>query len=340
MIKTKIKIITKEDIQLEYNNLLNNSDTYFLNSRKDKEDFRQFINGLYQAEGTMGAYFPRENSLSIRFSFSMGQNYSSEAVKVFLNLKKVLGVGAIKLEFDSKNQVHIRYVVSNTKEIFIFVLPYFSLLYGQKRRDKATLEKIYKISLDIATILKKGLKPYMLIVNEFINLVYSINPNGQERKLPLINKLTLFNCESITYYDKVKIEENNNLPTKLFIIGLFLGDGSFGFVFDNPPLRSPKFYIKIVFNFAAQSYTNSNIELLELVAKSMGLEPQIYVRKTGMIGLEYRGDTVYNYIMPFLNEHFEWLFWRKKQFINIQKIVAIFKNKGHLNKEGLQQIVT
>jgi hypothetical protein len=59
-----------------------------------------------------------------------------------------------------------------------------------------------------------------------------------------------------------------------------------------------------------------------------------------MIGLEYTGETVYKYIMPFLNDHFEWLFWRKKQFVNTQKIATIFKDKGHLKKEGLEQIIS
>jgi hypothetical protein len=207
------------------------------------------------------------------------------------------------LEFNPEGKAHIRYIVSNTKDIFSLVLPYFSLLYGQKKRDKVVLEIIYKLSLDLGTIIKKEVKPSPFLINEFINLVYSINPEGQERKFALSDKLVMFKCEYLSYLDKIKVEENENLPSKLFIIGLFLGDGSFGFVFDNPPLRTPKFYIKIVFNFAAQSYTNSNIALLELVAKAMDLEPQIYIRKSGMIGLEYRGETVYKYIIPFLEEY-------------------------------------
>lgn len=87
--------------------------------------------------------------------------------------------------------------------------------------------------------------------------MYSINlGGGQKRKLSLIDKLAIFNCSSLTYYNNTDTGENNNLPGKLFIIGLFLSDGSF--IFDAPPIRTPIFYIKIVFNFAAQSNTNSN----------------------------------------------------------------------------------
>jgi len=64
------------------------------------------------------------------------------------------------------------------------------------------------------------------------------------------------------------------LPSKPFIVGLFIGDGSLGFVFDERKARAPKFYIKVLFNFVSQKVNNSNIYLLTLVAKSMGLEPK------------------------------------------------------------------
>ena len=315
------------------------SQYFFSRFAKNKENFHQFINGLYQAEGTMGAYFPKENSLSIRFIFSIGQTYSLEALNVFLNLQKVLNLGKIRLEFNSNNQPHIRYIVTNTKDLIFKVLPYFSLLYGQKRKDRIILLKIYELSLEIMASLKEEVKLNNTLTCEFIHLIYSINPDGKKRKLSLSDKLQLFNCGSITYKGNLETIENDSLPSKLFIIGLFLGDGNFGFVFDAPPIRSPKFYIKLVFNFAAQSNTNSNIELLKLVAKKMNLKPQIYIRKSGMIGLQYTGETVFKYIMPFLAEYQDWLFWRENQFINAQNIIAIFKNNGHLNKEGLKQIV-
>ena len=41
----------------------------------------------------MVAYFAREGSLAIRFSFCIGQNYSTEALNIFLNLQEVFNVG-------------------------------------------------------------------------------------------------------------------------------------------------------------------------------------------------------------------------------------------------------
>jgi hypothetical protein len=300
--------ITKYDIIKEYENIQANHTIISLASQKSKEDFHQFINGFYQAEGTMGAYFPRENSLTIRFYFSIGQNYSIEALNILLNLQKVLNVGRVKLEFSSIDKAHIRYVVSNTKDIIFKVLPYFSLIYGQKRRDLVILEKIYKLSFELP--LKKGTISevtsdieFRAIKSEFIHLIYSTNPLGNKRKLSLQEKLSVFNCKDLIYEEEIEVLDNNNLPSKLFIMGLFLGDGSFGFVFDAKPSRDPIFNVKTVFTFAAQSNTEANILLLKLVAKSMGLNPYICIKKDGMICLTYTGKIVHEYIMPFLAEY-------------------------------------
>lgn len=327
--KIKQNIMSNKLIIKEFNDMCLNHKTISTN----KEDFHQFINGFYQAEGTMGVYFVKKESLKVKFLFSLGQNYTPEALNVLLNLQKTLNVGNVKLEFNTRGKPHIRYTVSNTNDIFNIVLPYFSLLYGQKKRDLVVLYKIYKLTLDNVETSN------LTIVSEFIHLIYSINPDGQNRKVSLTEKLNVFNCFTIRYIDNIKIKENDNLPSKLFIIGLFLGDGSLGFVFNSPPSRLPKFYIKIVFNFAAQSNTKYNVKLLNLIAERMNLKPHISVRQTGMVGLEYTGETVFNIIIPFLLEYQDWLFWKKNQFINVHKIAVIFKNKDHLTKKGLLLII-
>lgn len=164
---------------------------------------------------------------------------------------------------------------------------------AKKKRDLAILDKIYILSL----ILKTSTS-----INEFIHLISATNPEGQKRNVSLTEKLYIFNCISLTNYSKFEVIENKKLP-KLFIIGLFLGDGSLGFVFDSPPSRAPKFYVKIVFNFASQSYNSFNVQLLNLIAKRMNLKPRISKIQSGMIGLEYNGETVFKYILPFLAEH-------------------------------------
>jgi len=126
----------------------------------------------------MGAYFPKKESLRVVYSFSIGQNYSPEALDVLLTLQKILGVGKVTLEFNLKDQPHIRYRATNSKDIFNIIIPYFSLLYGHKRKDIETLKKIYEIS-SLASHVKQEIKDFKWgknLVSELIHLVYSINP--------------------------------------------------------------------------------------------------------------------------------------------------------------------
>jgi len=203
-------------------------------------------------------------------------------------------------------------------------------LYGQKRKDINTLKKIHEISNKI-----KHSKCDNIIASELIHLVYSINPWGKKRNISLIEKLTIFNCSLSRYY-MLEVEENCNLPSKLFILGLFLGDGTISWVFDAPLSRWPRFHVRLIFNFAAQ---NDNFELLGYIAKVMDLKPQITRSKAGMLGLSYGGNTVFKVIMPFLTEYKDWLFWIKDKIILAQKIVIMIKNKEHLTRDGLKSIV-
>jgi len=129
------------EITKEYNDICSKHHEVILN----KNDFHKFINGLYQAEGTLGAYFINKKSLQLRYSFSIGQNYSIEALNVFLSLQKILNVGRVKLEFNKLGRAHIRYQCTNTKDICNIIIPYFSLLYGQKRKDIFVIKEIYKL---------------------------------------------------------------------------------------------------------------------------------------------------------------------------------------------------
>jgi hypothetical protein len=266
------------------------------------KEFQLFINGLYQAEGITGVYFPKKDSLRVVFYFSIGQNYSPEAALLFLRLQAILGVGNIKIDFNNTGKIHIRYVISHTDDILNKVIPYFLFIYGQKRLDLAKLHRIYDLSKTLYQNFDAKL------ASELIHLVYSTNPKGQERQVTLTEKLSIFNCSTEYLSEIALVPENLDLPYKLFIIGFFIGDGSLGFVFDEPKARAPKFYIKILFNFASQKAIDSNVYLLSLVAKSMELEPRIYKKAGSIVTLEYVGETVFKKILPFLSEHREWLY--------------------------------
>jgi len=77
------------------------------------------------------------------------------------------------------------------------------------------------------------------------------------------------------------------------LLALFIGDGSLGFVFDEPKTRAPKFYIKLICNLVFQKANFNNIYLFSLIYKSMGLEPRRYKTFGSMITLSYSNEIVY-----------------------------------------------
>ena len=194
---------------------------------KDKtnpENFQLFINGLYQAEGITGVYFPIKDSLRVVFYFSIGQNYSPAAALLFLRLQAILGIGNIKIVLNKSGIPHIRYVVYNTKEVLDKIVPYFSFLYCAPQKKRSDLAKLHRI-FDLSKALTgKGGTLDVALASELIHLVYSTNPKGQERKITLTEKLSILNCsrEDPAFRDEIAVvPENVDLPSKFFIIGLF-----------------------------------------------------------------------------------------------------------------------
>jgi len=111
-------------------------------------------------------------------------------------------------------------------------------------------------------------------------------------------------------------------------------------VFNERPDRAAKFYIKAIFSFSAQLANDENNHLLTLIAKSMGLQPQIYKRVNYMISLEYREKKiVLEKILPFLSEYREWLYWKESKLNVALSIAEYFKNKRNLGKVEYIEII-
>lgn len=298
--------------------------------------FKSFINGLFQAEGTISLQFKVADSLRLGFYFSIGQNFSTEAAKLFLMLQYVLGgIGRFKFEALESGKTHIRYVVTNKDEIINVIIPYFSLLYGDKKFAILKLNRILKI-IDILSISFNIKLAYELIV-----LVYSLNPDGQSRKLSLIEKLEKLNILPNSFLDIELTEyhqENNQLPDIFFIIGLFIGDGSLYFSLET---RShPKFYLRVTCDICTLKNSSNSKHLLTLVAKSLGLPVNLYLNgSSGMLTLQYKGLVVLKKILVLFNNNIEFLFWRKSLVLMATNIKKMVEDKTHLTKAGKIQIV-
>jgi len=331
--------INLDQIQLEFNNLKKEFKPE--NSPFNPTDFQQFINGFYQAEGTLGVYFKEAKSLRVGFYFAIGQNYTPEVAKIFILLQYHLGgIGKFKFEELSSGNKHIKFVVLNREDIIYKVKPYFSLLYGPKKFSFNKIARIYEI------ITKPSILNDNKLVSDLIHLIYNLNLEGQKIKLPLVEKLTIFNIVALENSEK-NIQrssdfdiENFQYPNVLFIIGLFLGDGSIYFSFDAKKSIAPKFNIKIVCEIVSLKDTEYNRHLLNLVNKSLGLNNNLYINNSSkMISLRYSGNRVFDIIIPILEENKQWLFWKESQILLAITVKEIYKTKAHLTKQGLTQLI-
>jgi hypothetical protein len=178
--------ISLDQVKEEFKKLLNEFNPYSIDL--DPEDFHKFINGFYQAEGTMTIYFKEQKSLRVGFYFAIGQNYTPEVAKLLILLQHFLGgIGNFKFEELSTGNKHIKFVVINREDIIYKVKPYLSLLYGQKKIAFNKVDRIYQIISNPLT------KSNTNLIYELIYLIYNLNPEGQEFKLPLTDKLATFN---------------------------------------------------------------------------------------------------------------------------------------------------
>jgi len=157
---------------------------------------------------------------------------------------------------------------------------------------------------------------------EIICLVYSLTSGGQNRVIPLEDKIVscidvgTLTLSSTVESLKKEISYNfaeNNLPLNIcFILGFFLGDGSLyirirdkvsGLVF------IPKFEIK-------QKNTPSSLHLVNMITRfflEKGVQASIQSDKNYVISFVEGIDNVCHKLLPLLEEHKELFFWKARQ---------------------------
>lgn len=242
------------------------------------EVFRSLINGLFQAEGHIGAYFPYKESLKLQFILAIGQNYSKEAVILLLQLQNALGgIGQFKLELASTGSVHIKFLITKASDILHVAIPYLNQLYGQKAWDLTIFKRIHNL-YNLANLRENPQKAL-----ELVHLIYSLSPEGNQRSVTLQQKLAFLGLPLNEAPELPSFVENSNLPSVPFILGFWLGDGTLGVILDDPKARYPMFYVKLHFSLCQQtsgytlhmftlfSHTLSNYFEVSICSNSSGI---------------------------------------------------------------------
>ena len=160
------------------------------------------------------------------------------------------------------------------------------------------------------------------LVYQLIHLIYSTNPDGNIRKLTLNEKWNKLNIKNDLTFSNLDIsmsaqKESGNLPNILFIIGLFLGDGSIYFNIVNSKSIGINTRITIDIPICWQNHDWS-INLLKLIATSLDLLKNIVKHKNNrLVTLKYRDSKSLEKILNLFLENTNYMFRKKSDILII-----------------------
>ena len=182
-IKNKKQEITK----LELINLIESIKETIIQNRSLKDtkflkDFRELVNGVFQAEGHVGGYFPSGNTITFRPLIYISQNASDSSIDFLVLLWLILDKNlkfAISVNESSK-YFHIRLLSRDWDFIIKRLIPYLSLVYGDKYKGLIKLNEIYHLYK------KPNLSKNTQI--KVINLAYSL-VNRPAKKINIQDKI-------------------------------------------------------------------------------------------------------------------------------------------------------
>ena len=192
-----------------------------LNDVKFLKDFRELVNGVFQAEGHVGGYFPNVNTTTFRPIVYISQNVSDSSLEFLIILWLILDKNlkfAISVNEPSKF-FHIRLLSRDWDFIINRLIAYLHLVYGDKYKGLIKLNEIYHLN-------KKPNTSNSTLV-KVINLAYSL-VNRPAKKINFKDKIYAVIGETDSDINQIKAYRNNNKPLSiLFILGFLLGDGNF-----------------------------------------------------------------------------------------------------------------
>jgi hypothetical protein len=179
------------------------------------------------------------------------------------------------------------------------------MLYGAKYIAIHKLKKIYELK----NLIKQNSDPYLKVL--LITLAYSLTGQCSRYKLSLKEKLISLNLDSVllNVLPKLSYSENNISTCFLFILGLFLGDGTLHLKLlwkkkNNTIAIVPLFNI-------VQSNTESNKEIMEKLAKifnNLNIKSNL-IKSTKTFVLSVKGiDNVFNSLFPLLVKYSHFLY--------------------------------
>ena len=300
-------------------------------SPEDFTSFQQLANGIFQAEGHWGGYVTDHVKLMFRPLFYISQNAGDQSLAFFAKLNAVLpGVFTYQLSITQGGYWHLRLLCRSWDHLISAVMPYFSLVYGEKFTGMAKLRDILELQ-GAVTIQAR---------THFVWLVYNLTTAANAiRKVSFNTYLATVNAAlealplPLPNYAE-KYPENTQPVSFMFILGFFLGDGNLYFRIRDA--GSSLWFIPIF--RITQISTPANKHLMHLIAdclKSVGLNVIVYFEGI-YVGIKAEGINSFstNFI-SMLGSLSSYFYWKTEQLTLLLRIIKLMsiKPKGWLEAQ-------
>lgn len=305
-----------------------------------KHNFIELANGVFQAEGHMGGYFPSSHAVTFRPIVYISQNASDTSIEFLVLLWLFSGK---KFEFIiSKNEgskhFHIRLFSRNWEFIIHKIIPYFSLVYGDKYKGFIKLKDIYNLHKGSNILPETKVKVISLaysLVNSLAFPTYPLSPYeaGGKRGGGGIGVKTLSKNEKLlavlgetihSVYSSNTYPDNNQPLSLLYILGFLLGNGNFDIRIRDT--KTGVWFIPRIRLEQKQTLDNSNLFniMVEYLKKlniegSISKSPKTPLSSHIVFTIENKAS-IGNFLKS-IEKHRELFFWKNSQ---INKVIKSF----------------
>ena len=300
------------------------------------KEFRELVNGFWQAEGYIGGIFRSE--LNFYPLCTATQLLSKQSIEFFLRLDKDLSnKGSFSITLNSMGKFVLVYRLSGWDTFFSTFVPYFNMLYGAKYKAIFKLKRIYELK----NLIKKNSS---LAHNKvlLVRTVYSLTAHSPRYKLSIEDKLISLNLnpELLKELPEYSYPENNISLSFLFILGFFIGDGTLHLKLEWKDKNSTIAIIPL-FNII-QSNVESNKQVMEKMTEALnnlGLKTSLY-KDNKIFTLTVKGiNNVFYSLLPLLKEHSHFLYWKIDSFNLLVWVKQLVKSGGHHTYFGLKALI-
>lgn len=297
----------------------------------DKE-FCLLANGFWQAEGYIGGIF--RSGLNFYPLCTATQLFSVESAKFFIRLDKALSnKGTFSITLNSFGKFVIVYRLSGWDTFFSVFIPYFHMLYGEKYQAILKLKKIHTL---------KSLNTDNMSKVLLVSLVYSLTAHSSRYKVSLEDKLLSLGLDLTLLKElpKVSYKENVIKPSFLFILGLFLGDGTLHLKLEWKERNSTVVLVPL-FNIV-QSNIESNKYIMETMANTLNaLNIKTSLDKSvNTYTLTVKGiNNVFNSLFPLLKNYSHFLYGKSESFNFLIWVERLVRLGGHHTYFGLRALI-